>query len=318
MAAGEQVRIGAHLNGGVNKATAHADRIGLRAGPIQLFARSPSGWRTPNHKDAAVNKFRAACAERELGPAFIHGIYLMNFASLDERIYGNSLEALTAEFRVAARLGVAGIVIHPGAAKGQSVPEALDRAAGALRHCLDATADDAGEVELLLETCAGQGTTIGRTFEELAGLLERLDHDPRVTICLDTCHMHAAGYSLTPQAQQSAAAPAPADAPPTGKSRRAAAVVRQTGSLEETVEVCDRTVGLSRLRLVHANDSKVPFGTNRDRHENIGHGTIGEADFAAVLAHPALRSLPFVLEVPGFDKKGPDAPNLEALRRLAG
>ena len=204
MAAREHVRIGAHLNGGVNKATAHADRIGLRAGPIQLFARSPSGWRTPNHKDAAVGKFRAACAERELGPAFIHGIYLMNFASLDERIYGNSLEALTAEFRVASRLGVAGIVIHPGAAKGQSVPEALDRAAGALRHCLDATADDAGEVELLLETCAGQGTTLGRSFEELAGLLERLDHDPRVTICLDTCHMHAAGYSLTPHGQQSA------------------------------------------------------------------------------------------------------------------
>ena len=315
MAAREHVRIGAHLNGGVNKATAHADRIGLRAGPIQLFARSPSGWRTPNHKDAAVGKFRAACAERELGPAFIHGIYLMNFASLDERIYGNSLEALTAEFRVASRLGVSGIVIHPGAAKGQSVPEALDRAAGALRHCLDATADAAGEVELLLETCAGQGTTLGRSFEELAGLLERLDNDPRVTICLDTCHMHAAGYSLTPRAQQSAAAPPAADAPPPGRSRNK--VVQQTGSLEETVAVCDRTVGLSRLRLVHANDSKVPFGTNRDRHENIGHGSIGEADFAAVLAHPALRRLPFVLEVPGFDKKGPDAPNLAALRRLA-
>jgi deoxyribonuclease-4 len=316
MAAREHVRIGAHLNGGVNKATAHADRIGLSAGPIQLFARSPSGWRTPNHKDTAVGKFRAACAERELGPAFIHGIYLMNFASLDERIYQNSLNALTDEFRIAARLGVSGIVIHPGAAKGQSVPEALDRAAGALRHCLDATADDAGEVELLLETCAGQGTTLGRTLEELAGLLERLDNDPRVAICLDTCHMHAAGYSLTPRAHQSAAAPEAADAAPSGKSRHS--VVQQTGSLEETVAVCDRTVGLSRLRLVHANDSKVPFGTNRDRHENIGCGTIGEADFAAVLAHPALRSLPFVLEVPGFDKKGPDAPNLEALRRLAG
>ncbi len=310
MAAREQVRIGAHLNGGVNKATAHADRIGLRAGPIQLFARSPSGWRTPNHKDMAVSKFRAACTERELGPAFIHGIYLMNFASLDERIYQNSLNALTDEFRIAARLGVCGIVIHPGAAKGQSVPEALDRAAAALRRCLDATADDAGEVELLLETCAGQGTTLGRTFEELAGLLDRLDNDPRVVICLDTCHMHAAGYSLTPRAHQSADAPAP------GKSRRA--VVQQTGSLEETVAVCDQTVGLSQLRLVHANDSKVPFGTNRDRHENIGCGTIGEADFAAVLAHPALRGLPFVLEVPGFDKKGPDAPNLQALRRLAG
>ncbi len=316
MAAREHVRIGAHLNGGVNKATDHADRIGLRAGPVQLFARSPSGWRTPNHKDRAVSKFRASCEERELGPAYIHGIYLMNFASLDERIYQNSLTALTDEFRIAARLGVSGIVIHPGAAKGQSVPEALDRAAGALRHCLDATADDAGEVELLLETCAGQGTTLGRTFEELAGLLERLDHDPRVAICLDTCHMHAAGYSLTPRAQQSDGAPAAAEAPPTGKSRNK--VVQQTGSLEETVEVCDRTVGLSRLRLVHANDSKVPFGTNRDRHENIGHGSIGEADFAAVLAHPALRSLPFVLEVPGFDKKGPDAPNLDALRRLAG
>ena len=280
-----------------------------------LLAALPAGAH-PTTRIAAVSKFRAACAERELGPAYIHGIYLMNFASLDERIYQNSLTALTDEFRIAARLGVSGIVIHPGAAKGQSVPEALDRAAGALRHCLDATADDAGEVELLLETCAGQGTTLGRTFEELAGLLERLDHDPRVAICLDTCHMHAAGYSLTPRAQQSAAAPPAADAPPAGRSRNK--VVQQTGSLEETVEVCDRTVGLSRLRLVHANDSKVPFGTNRDRHENIGHGTIGEVDFAAVLAHPALRSLPFVLEVPGFDKKGPDAPNLEALRRLAG
>ena len=316
MAASERVQIGAHLNGGVNKATDHADKIGLRDGPIQIFARSPSGWRTPNHKDTAVSKFRAACEERGIGPVFIHGIYLMNFASLDERIYQNSLNALTDEFRIAARLGVSGIVIHPGAAKGQTVPEALDRAAGALRHCLDATADDAGEVELLLETCAGQGTTLGRTLEELAGLVERLDSDPRVGICLDTCHMHAAGYSLTPRSHQSAEVPVEAATPETGKSRREA--VQQTASLEETVAACDQTVGLSRLRLVHANDSKVPFGTNRDRHENIGYGTIGEADFTAVLAHPALRILPFVLEVPGFDKKGPDAPNLEALRRLAG
>ena len=298
------VRVGAHLNGGVSKAMAHADRIGLRDGPIQIFARSPSSWRTPRHSDATVARFRQGCRERGLEPAFIHGIYLMNFASRDQRISERSVQALSDELRIAARLGAAGVVVHPGAAGEWPVPAALDRAAAAMGACLTATEHEAANISLLLETCAGQGTTLGRSFEDLAGLLERLDHHPRLAICLDTCHLHAAGYALAPRSEHDLAT-------------EGAGVV-QTATLEETLTVCAQTVGLSRVRLIHANDSKVPFGTNRDRHENIGYGTIGTAAFAAMLTHPHLHSLPFVLEVPGLDNEGPDAANLAALRRLAG
>jgi deoxyribonuclease IV len=284
-------RLGAHLSGGVKGAVDHARRIGLDAGggPIQLWSRNPSAWRSAAHDPRVVARFREDCATHNLGPVLIHGIYLMNFASPDDALWERSIEALADQLTVGAGLGAAAVVIHPGAGKEQPLPQALDRCALALRRALDATAAVPDRPLLALETCAGAGTSLGRTFGELAALLERLDGDPAVSFCLDTAHLWGSGYDLA----------------------------TESGLAATTAEL-ESTIPIERVVAVHANDAKVPLGSQKDRHENIGQGQIGEAAFARMLAHPVWRRWPWVMEVPGYDGEGPDAANLEVLRRLAG
>ncbi|HEX2923126.1 MAG TPA: deoxyribonuclease IV, partial [Chloroflexota bacterium] len=143
--------------------------------------------------------------------------------------------------------------------------------------------------QLLVESCAGQGNTIGRRFDQLGEIVRRLGDDPRLQVCVDTAHVFEAGYDI-----------------------------RTAEGLEATLREFDETVGLDRLKALHVNDSKTPLGSNVDRHENIGFGEIGEDAFARILRHPRLHPLPFLLEVPGMTKEGPDRPNINALRRLAG
>jgi deoxyribonuclease-4 len=284
-------RLGAHLNGGVKGAIDHARRIGLDGwgGPLQLWSRNPSAWRSAAHDPKDVARFRAACAEHELGPVFVHGIYLMNFASADEILWERSIEALVEQLTVGARLGATAVVVHPGAGKDQPVETALDRCALAIRRAIEATGAVPDRPLVALETCAGAGTSLGRTFGELAGLLERLDGDPAVAFCLDTAHLWGSGYDLASEA-----------------------------GLAATTAELERALPLERVVGVHANDAKVPLGSQKDRHENIGQGQIGEAAFARLLAHPLWRGWPWVMEVPGYEGQGPDAANLATLRRLAG
>ena len=284
-------RLGAHLSGGVKGAVDHARRIGLDSGggPIQLWSRNPSAWRSAAHDPQVVTRFREGCTSLNLGPVLIHGIYLMNFASPDDALWERSIEALADQLTVGADLGAAAVVIHPGAGTDQPLPAALDRCALALRRALDATATVTGRPLLALETCAGAGTSLGRTFGELGALLERLDGDPAVAFCLDTAHLWGSGYDLA----------------------------SESGLAATTAEL-ERTLPVERVVAVHANDAKVPLGSQKDRHENIGQGHIGEAAFARMLAHPVWRRWPWVMEVPGYDGEGPDAANLDVLRRLAG
>jgi deoxyribonuclease-4 len=329
-------RIGAHLNGGVKGALDHARRIGLgrdqwpldsgRAepphrngsapaagatgggdaawgegapgaasqdgfgvgGPIQLWSRNPSAWRTVTHDPADVDRFRAGCAELDLGPVFVHGIYLMNFASPEDALWERSIDALIDQLRAGAALGAQAVIVHPGSGGTLEVEAALDRCARAVRVALHETDDVEGRPLVALETCAGGGRTIGRTYAELAGIVERLDRDAGVAIALDTAHLWGSGVDLASEEGLSS-------------------------TLDELVTTCLA----ERVVAIHANDSKVPLGSRKDRHENIGRGMIGEAAFRRMLAHPLLRSRPWVLEVPGYDGQGPDALNLAALRWLA-
>ncbi|MGI8423137.1 MAG: deoxyribonuclease IV [Chloroflexota bacterium] len=288
--------IGAHLNGGVKGALDHARRIGLglgtadgaKGGPIQIWSRNPSAWRSTVHAEKDVRAFRDGCTALELSPIFVHGIYLMNFCSVNDELWDKSRHALADQLTVGAQLGASTVVIHPGSGGEQETETALDRCALAVKLALEETKHVPDRPKVGLEVCAGAGKTIGRSFTELAAIIKRLDDDPDVAVVLDTAHMWGSGYDLA-----------------------------TVEGLERTVMELAAALPLGRVVGVHANDSKVPLASGKDRHENIGQGGIGEAAFERMLAHPALRDLPWVMEVPGYDNQGPDAKNLEVLRRLA-
>ncbi|MBI4493614.1 MAG: deoxyribonuclease IV [Chloroflexi bacterium] len=275
--------IGAHVTGGIKGGVARA--LEIQAQALQIFVGSPQSWRPPNPSPAEVERFRASVAEHGLGPVFVHALYLVNLAAQKADVYEKSVEALANQLSWVDAVGAQGLIFHPGSAGTGSLEEARERVVLALEQVLDSYP---GESKLLLETCAGQGATIGRRFADLAGILAALSFDARLGICVDTCHVFNAGYDLTT---------------PEG--------------LEAMVQELDDTVGLDRLCAIHANDSKTPLGAQVDRHENIGQGKIGEAAFARMLQHPAFADQPFILEVPGYDGAGPDLRNVQTLRRLA-
>jgi deoxyribonuclease-4 len=278
------MRIGGHVRGGVQGAVASAREIGAET--IQIFAGSPQTWRAPNHSDADVAAFCEAVAEHDVAPVFIHGVYIANLASAEPRIRHMSVAAVAGHLDWTNRLGAAGLIIHPGSAGSEPLEEALERVVKGVGRVL-ARVD--GSAKLLLECCAGQGATIGRRFAELQYVISALDDDPRLGWVLDTCHAFNAGYDLT----------------------------TEEGFAAMVAEI-EETVGFERLAAIHANDSKTPLGKQVDRHENIGEGYIGDDAFARLLRHSAFADVPQLLEVPGYDRKGPDRPNVERLCRLAG
>jgi deoxyribonuclease-4 len=279
------LRIGAHVStsGGVHNAIGRALEIGANC--IQIFAGAPQRWAAARFPDADVDAFRKLSREKNIQPAYIHSSYLLNFASEDPDLRAKSMQSLLASLNWADRLGAAGVITHLGSSRHGDPEDAEKRVGDELERLLR---DAPIRPHLLLESCAGQGNTIGRRFEQLSYLVQRLSDD-RIAVCLDTAHVFAAGYDIS-----------------------------TAEGLESTIEQFDRTLGIEKLEAIHANDSKSSLGSNVDRHENIGMGLIGEDAFARILSHPVLRPLPFILEVPGFDKKGPDKPNIDALRRLAG
>lgn len=255
----------------------------MGAEAIQLFITAPQQWRAPNISDEQVEAFRAARDEMSV-PVFFHGVYLINFGSADSAILDKSVASLAAYLRWADTLGVKGTIFHVGSHLGAGFEAVLPQMCARMRRALD---EAGNESWLILENNAGQGNCCGRSFPELGALIRGLDGDARVRVCLDTCHAYAMGYDIA-TAEGCAAA----------------------------MDEFDREIGLDRLVAVHANDSKMPLGGIRDRHENIGDGYIGYDGFKTIMRHPAFGGIPFLLEVPGLDKKGPDAENIARLKRL--
>jgi deoxyribonuclease-4 len=252
---------------------------------MQIFLSAPQRWQHPRHTEEEVAEFSRLVQEAGIGPNFAHAAYLINLASVDPLIRQRSIENLTASATCADRAGLAGIVVHVGSGHHQSVAEAEVQIATALEQVLS-TGHTSG---IVLENSAGSGDTLGARFEQIGALFKRLERDPRVGLCVDTAHTFASGYDL-----------------------------RIDAGIEQAVDEIERHIGLDRLKLIHANDSKVGLGSAVDRHENIGKGLLGEEAFERMLAHPALQPLPWVLEVPGYDDKGPDLQNMLDLKRLAG
>lgn len=277
--------VGAHVSssGGLSSVVERARSIGAEC--VQVHLSAPQQWRLPNHPDLEVQRFCELSAQHGLGPNFAHAPYLINLASAEEPIAARSLDSLAAALTWAGRCNLAGVVVHLGSARGGPVEEAEARVARGLQRALALVPD----VPLLLENSAGSGDCLGARFEQVGRLIRLAGGDARLQVCLDTAHAWGAGYDL-----------------------RAAEGPRRL--LEEV----DTHVGVARLSLVHANDSRVALGSAVDRHENVGAGQIGEEGFARLAAEPALARLPWILEVPGFARQGPDAENVSALRRLAG
>ncbi len=277
------VKIGAHVgaSGGLTTAFERAQAIGAET--IQIFGATPQMWRRrkirPDECEAFQSQIAATCIE----PVFIHGVYLINLATEKPELLAKSTEALAGDLRLASAIAAKGVIFHVGSHKGAGFAQVLSQISDALKEVLDETPDDAW---IILENSAGMGGSVGSKLSELAAIMGAVG-SPRLKVCLDTEHAYAAGYDLADR-----------------------------DGLEQTMAEFDREIGLAQLVAVHANDSKIALGGGVDRHDNIGEGHIGRAGFEVIMAHPAFREVPFLLEVPGFEKEGPDKPNVDILKEI--
>jgi deoxyribonuclease-4 len=274
--------IGAHVSnaGGLDKAVERAVAIG--ADCLQIFNQSPRMWRPTAYGEDDFRAFREACGASRVGAVVIHAVYLINCASEDPEIRGKSLASLIQSLRVGAGIGARGVVLHAGSAKDGHVGEAIGRAGAVIAEALAETE----RCELHLEDTAGAGGTLGRSFDELAGLIEAAGGDPRLGMCLDSCHLLASGYDI-----------------------------RTAEGLTETLAECDRVVGLERLHSLHLNDSVTPLGSGRDRHAVPGEGELGREGLSVFLSEPRFEDLPVVLET-GRDDGRVTAEDIELARAL--
>jgi deoxyribonuclease IV len=252
---------------------------------IQIFDKSNNQWAARPLPDDEVERFRTARARAGIDPVVAHASYLINLCSPDDALYRKSIDAVIEELERCRRLGVEWLVVHPGGHMGEGEDFGIRRMAGALDAIHARVA--AGGAGIVLETMAGQGTVIGHRFEQIAAILARVERPERLGVCLDTCHVFAAGYDL-----------------------------RSPRTYGETMRRFDGEIGLGRLRVVHVNDSKKDLGCRVDRHEHIGTGFLGLPAFRLLMNDARLRSLPLLLETPKDEKTY--AEDVMNLNRLIG
>ena len=277
--------IGAHVaaRGGIHTAVDNALAIGAEV--IQTHPTPAQMWRPLRLEDADRDLYLRKYAASGLRGHYLHAVYLINLASPKETLLRSSVTSLVDYMELAASLGAEGVVFHPGSHLGAGFDTVVAQIATAIREVIDRS--PTGRARLLVENSAGSGGCVGRSFEEVARIVEATASD-RVGVCLDTQHAFASGYD-----------------------------VRDAGGVARTLDDFDRLIGFERLGLVHANDSARALGSNADRHANIGDGEIGAAGFRLLLADPRMRRVPWVLEVPGPERKGPDRGQVSLLRELA-
>ena len=266
--------VGAHVSpaGGLYRAVERGSE--LRARAIQIFNQSPRAWRPTDYQTEDFERFREAQAASDIDAVVIHAVYLINCASDEPEIRSKSLASLTHSLRVGDAIGAHAVIVHPGSAKAGPVGPAIGRAG----QLFAAALADSERCPLHLENTAGTGGTLGRSFDELAALIDAGGGDRRLGLCLDSCHLFASGYEI-----------------------------RTPAALAGVLDDCERALGPLRLGSLHLNDSQTPLGANRDRHANIGDGELGLDGARAFVNEPRFAELPCVLETPGPDRTGPTA-----------
>lgn len=272
---------GAHVSaaGGISKAIDRIEIVGGNA--VQVFTQSPRMWKPTAHAPEELERFRERRREAGVEAVACHALYLLNLASRDREIRAKSLSALRATMETARGIGAEAVVFHVGSHLGYGFGDAVKVVTRSLRKLLELTTDD---LWLCLENAAGAGGTIGRSVGELATLCDAVDGHPRLGVCIDSCHWWASGVDVS-----------------------------DAEALDAAVRDLDERIGLDRLRLLHVNDSKTALGSNRDRHELVPHGLIGNG-LAAFLGHPAFESLPAIVET--WEDKGAKTEDIRILRRL--
>jgi deoxyribonuclease-4 len=277
------LKIGAHVSTAGGPITAFDRAEAISAEAAQIFLTPPQQWRSSKVEPDQAEAFRARGAGSSCGPVFVHGVYLINLATADETNLTRSTSSLKSALTSCSQLGIQGVIFHLGSHKGMGLEAVFAQICKACTEVLDNTPED---VQLILENSAGAGGTIGSQFADLGRIIREVG-SPRIKVCLDTQHSFAAGYDLA-----------------------------SAEGLEMAMTEFEQEVGFEQLVAVHANDSKVEVGRGLDRHENIGEGHIGIDGFRRIVAHRGFTDVPFLLEVPGFDGKGPDQANIDILKKL--
>jgi deoxyribonuclease-4 len=273
------------IAGGLDRAPLRGRQVGCDT--IQVFTKSNRQWRAKRLSDREVQAFKANLKATGIGPVVAHDCYLVNLAAARPSLWKKSVTAFREEMDRAGRLGIPYLVTHPGSHAGAGEAEGIRRVGEAL-NVLHAALPRPGGVQILLETTAGQGSSLGYRFEQLAAILDRVERADRVGICLDTCHVFAAGYDI-----------------------------RTTDGYRKTMRELDACLGLHRLKAIHLNDSLQGVGSRVDRHAHVGDGRMGLEPFRCLLNDPALRGIPMILETPKDDDfVKADRRNLARLRRL--
>jgi deoxyribonuclease-4 len=281
------VKLGAHMSisGGVDRAVKAARALGFQT--VQLFTKNNNQWNAPPLTDEQQTAFRTALAETGIVDPVVHNSYLINLGSPDTALWKKSIDAMTIEVERCALLEIGDLVAHPGAHVGEGEAKGITRIAKALDRVLRRTRGAAVRIDL--ETTAGQGTCLGHCFEHLGAILDRVAEPERLGICVDSCHIFAAGYSL-----------------------------ETAEEYDSTMDELDRAAGIGRVRVWHLNDSRRERGSRVDRHAGIGRGHLGLAPFRWILRDPRFQSVPMILETPKGTENGVDldAVNLQVLREL--
>lgn len=278
------VVIGAHVSasGGIDNAISNALAIGADA--VQIFGSSPRQWAVRSLSPEEIERFRGASQRAKTGPTFFHAPYLINLGSPDEKLREKSEKMLLENYRNATNLGIAGVIFHIGSRKDLPWEIARKYVSESLKRILDTIS---GKTFLAIENSAGGGNTIGSTLEEIRVIISSVD-DPRLVFCYDTAHGFESGMvkEYTPE------------------------------SVQDLFVSIEENIGKNRLVAIHLNDSKTPYKSNSDRHENIGEGHIGLSGIRAFVQNKNFQKIPWYLEVPGFDSAGPDKKNIDIVRGL--
>jgi deoxyribonuclease-4 len=276
--------IGAHISiaGGLDQAPSRGEEIGCTA--IQIFTKNQVQWKARPLSSLEIVNYRQALANSSIQSVVVHNSYLINLASPEEKLLNRSRQAFVDEMDRAESLGIQSLIFHPGSHKNADENVGLKLIAEGIDFVCQQRPDY--KIKLLLETTAGQGTSLGYSFEQLKWIIDRLAHPGCVGVCLDTCHIFAAGYDI-----------------------------RSQSGYEKTFDKFDQVIGLEKLQAIHLNDSKKELGSRVDRHEHIGQGQIGLEAFRLIMNDSRLVKVPKLLETPGDMKKFKE--NLDLLKSLA-
>jgi deoxyribonuclease-4 len=275
--------IGAHVSPAGGPANAIARGVERGCDAIQIFNQNPRAWKPTVYSDEQVADFHTAMDKSRVDALLIHAVYLLNPASDTKEFRDKTRTSLIASLRAGDALGAHAVVLHPGSAKAGKVGPAIKRAAKVITQALG----ESDRCPLHLENTAGAGGTLGRSFEELAELLDAAGASKRLGLCLDSCHLYASGFDI-----------------------------RTEEGLTQVLDDCVRIVGKGRVGSLHLNDSMEPLGSNRDRHADVGEGELGNRGCAVFLSEPRFQDLPCVLETHGPDRQGPTKQEITRTRRL--